>query len=145
MTRPLAAAALALLAASAATAQLPSGVRQVPTVSPVPAIVLQQEMAFRAAEREAYLWRLSQPPVIVINPYPTYPGPRWPGDWCGTADVMNGRHPFGGFGNGGNTLAAQPGALSVAATNLYRPTPAFTATLPALVRPAQPLNFGPVR
>lgn len=74
--RSLAVAAFTLFAASVASAQTPglrpvptsqSGTRPVATASPVPLIVERRQMEWENAYRQAVLWRMYQPPVIVVN------------------------------------------------------------------------------
>ena len=74
--RSLAVAAFTLLATSAATAQTPglravptsqTGARPVATASPVPLIVQRRQMEWENAYRNALLWRMYQPPVVVVN------------------------------------------------------------------------------
>jgi hypothetical protein len=74
----VAAAAVALLGASVASAQTPGlrgsiGVRPVTTVSPIPAMQMQQELAWQNAYRQAQLWQMYNPPVVIVNnPWANY-------------------------------------------------------------------------
>lgn len=77
-TRTLAVAAVALFGAAIATAQSPVrtgqiGVRSVGTASPMPAMMMQQELAWQNAYRQAQLWQMYQPPVVIINQNPWQP------------------------------------------------------------------------
>ncbi len=66
-----------LVASTAAHAQAPGKIRPITTASPVPVIVLQQQQAWNAALQQAYLNRISQPPIFV-NPFPVQPFPMQP-------------------------------------------------------------------
>ena len=122
LRRTLAVAAVALCGAAVTSAQVPGlrpvvtqpvqpvqtqqrGVRPVATVSPVPIIVLQQQQALQAAYNNALLWQMTQPPVVVVNPFPPLP---YREPMCSTPDWMNGRFPFapqpGAFGNSTNVF-----------------------------------------
>ena len=75
--RSLAVAAVVLCGASVAPAQTPGlrgiGVRPVTTVSPVPAMQLQQQQMWQNAFLQAQLWQMYNPPVVVVNnPWANY-------------------------------------------------------------------------
>jgi hypothetical protein len=116
MIRLTLAAAAVLVAATTASAQAP-GFRGVPTVSPVPAIVIQQQQAWQAAQQQAYLYRMSQPPVFVVNPFPVEP-------------VYD---PFA-FSPSATTFrwtgVTPTGTLFQATKTYYRPAPAFNPYSP---------------
>ncbi len=72
LSRTLAVAAVALLGASVAPAQTPglrgnTGVRTVTTVSPVPAMQMQQQQMWQNAFLQAQLWQMYNPPVVIVN------------------------------------------------------------------------------
>lgn len=76
LLRLSAVALVAVFGASVASAQSPglrSGVRPVTTVSPVPAMQLQQQQMWDNAFRQAQLWQMYQPRVVVMNPVVTNP------------------------------------------------------------------------
>ncbi len=77
-TRTLAVAAVALFGAAIATAQAPVrtgqiGVRSVGVASPKPAMQMQQDLMWLNAYRQAQLWQMYQPPVVIINQNPWQP------------------------------------------------------------------------
>jgi len=79
LLRLSAAAVVAVFGVSVASAQSPglrsvpvqSGVRSVATASPVPGIVIQQQQMWDNAFRQAQLWQMYQPRVVVVNPLVT--------------------------------------------------------------------------
>lgn len=76
--RSLAVAVVVLCGASVASAQNPGlrggiGVRPVTTVSPVPAMQLQQQQMWQNAFLQAQLWQMYNPPVVIVNnPWANY-------------------------------------------------------------------------
>ena len=120
--RPLAVAVVALIGASGAFAQNNSrGVRQAPVVAPVPAMMMQQELNHRQAVREAQLWQMYQPPVVIVNN--PWASPFTPPVW----------QPGVNFNSFNNT----PGALWNSQNTFYRNN--------NLNWNAQPSPFRPVR
>lgn len=76
LLRLSAVAVVAVFGASVASAQSPGlrgvptqpGVRSVTTVSPMPAAVVMQQRMWNDAFRQAQLWQMYQPRVVVVNP-----------------------------------------------------------------------------
>jgi hypothetical protein len=72
--RTLAVAVVALCGASVASAQNPTGVRPVTVVAPKPGYQIQRDMMWEDAYRQAKLWQMYQPTVVVVNnPLPYQP------------------------------------------------------------------------
>jgi hypothetical protein len=107
--RSLAVAVVALCGASVASAQNQIGVRPVTVVSPKPAFQIQRDMMWEDAYRQAKLWQMYQPPVIVVtNPFPVNP---WAPTFQQPGALWNSTNSF--YRN--NTLGwpHQPGGLRV--------------------------------
>ncbi len=118
LSRTLAVAAVALLGVSVASAQNPglrggTGVRTVTTVSPVPAMQMQQDLAWQNAFRQARLWQMYNPPVVIVNnnPWANYNSNTWAPSYSAPGSIWNSNTTF--YRNNNLNWNTQPG--------LYRP------------------------
>lgn len=114
---------VALVGASVAPAQNTRGVRQSPVVAPLPAMFMQQELNYRNAVREAQLWQMYQPPVVILN-----------NPWVNTYNT-NVWQPGVNYGNQWTPSYNTPGALWGSSNTFYRNTAPTWGNTPGLYRP----------